>query len=148
MVGDSAYCISASNLRIAFRAPKYCTIHRHLAAREIYSTVFPKDFISGYSKQDVWARGEGCLTGIFGPNRTYKGYFCWLVGLSVPWSLPSGTSSELHKLSKIKTFRSALRAEMFVSQERRRATQTFENQKKFALRFAPEGYAHEQGRYI
>ena len=31
---------------------------------------FPKDEISGYSKQDVWARGEGDVTGIFGPKRT------------------------------------------------------------------------------
>ena len=34
--------------------------------------VFTKDVISGYSKQDVWARGEVAVTGIFGPNRTYK----------------------------------------------------------------------------
>ena len=36
---------------------------------------------------------------------------------------------------------------MFVSQERRRATQTFENQTNFALRFAPEGYANEQAAF-
>ena len=42
--------------------------------------------------------------------------------------LPSRTSSELHKLSKIEMFRSALRAEMFTSQELLRSTQTFENQ--------------------
>ena len=88
--------------------------------------VFPKDVISGYSKQDVWARGEGAVTGIFGPNRTYKvGY--WLFKFNVPLSLPSRTPSELHKLSKIKNFRSALRAEMFTSQELRRATQPVEN---------------------
>ena len=70
----------------------------------------PKDFISGYSKQDVWARGEGAVTGIFGPNLTDSGLFGLL---SVPTSL-ARTSSELHKLSKIKKIRSALRAEMFV----------------------------------
>ena len=42
--------------------------------------------------------------------------------------LPSRTSSELHKLSKIEMFSSALRAEMFPSQDLLRATQTFENQ--------------------
>ena len=54
----------------------------------------------------------------------------YLLGPSTfsPIFASSKTSSELHKLSKIKNVRSALRAEMFVSQERRRATQTFENQ--------------------
>ena len=58
----------------------------------------------------------------------------YLLGPSTfsPIFASSKTSSELHKLSKIEIFRSALRAEMFVSQERRRATQTFENQ-KFSL---------------
>ena len=32
--------------------------------------VFPKDEISGYSKQEVGARCEGGLTGIFGLRRT------------------------------------------------------------------------------
>ena len=43
--------------------------------------------------------------------------------------LPSRTSSELHKVSKIEIFRSALRAEMFTFL---RATQTFEN-RNFSL---------------
>ena len=41
--------------------------------RVFFFHVFPKDEISGYSKQDVRARCEGGLTGIFGPKRTYKG---------------------------------------------------------------------------
>ena len=55
-----------------------------------------------------------------------------IIIINVPLSLPSRTTSELHKLSKIEIFRSALRAEMFVSQERLPATQTFENQ-QFSL---------------
>ena len=55
---------------------------RAAAARSVFSppettmvqvrVFFPKDVISGYSKQEAWARGKGDVTGIFGPNRTYK----------------------------------------------------------------------------
>ena len=94
---------------------------------------FPKDFISGYSKQEAWARGEGAVTGIFGPNRTYKvGYSSLMYPCPslagpppsytnfrkskffarrfAPKCSPRRSAAELHKLSKIEIFRSALRA--------------------------------------
>ena len=38
--------------------------------QEVAAGIFPKYFISGYFKQEAWARGEGAVTGIFGPNLT------------------------------------------------------------------------------
>ena len=67
----------------------------------------------------MWARGEGCLTGIFGPNRTYSGWFglMYLLGPSTfsPIFTSSKTSSELHKVSRIK---------ISLGASRRKGTQT------------------------
>ena len=61
---------------------------------------------------------------------------------NAPLSLPSRIPSELHNFSKIKIFRSALRAEMFTSQDLILATQRahYKGTLQAALQGALQGY--------
>ena len=80
----------------------------------VFPCIFPKDVISGYSKQEAWARGEGDVTGIFGPNRTYI-LISYSSLLMYPGPSPAGPPASYTN---------------------------FRKSKFFARRFAPEGYAN------